>query len=400
MAELEKRGLGKSTVQYKLRDWVFSRQHYWGEPIPIIHCPEHGAVPVPEDQLPVELPYVEKYQPTGTGESPLAAITDWVNTTCPICAKPAKRETDTMPNWAGSSWYFLRYTDPKNALAFADQKKLKYWLPVDLYEGGMEHTTLHLLYSRFWHKFLFDEGLVPTAEPYAKRRSHGIVLAEDGRKMSKSFGNVINPDAVIKEYGADTLRIYEMFMGPFEDAIPWSTKGIVGVRRFLEKVWRLQEKSQSDTASADLTRLLHRTIKKVGDDLEAFKFNTAVSALMILANVFDKERALHHLSFFVFVRLLKPFAPHLAAELLERHFPGKIEGDVWPPYDARLLVSDTVTVIVQVNGRRRGQISLPRHASEAEAVAAARQSPGVKKYVPGEPKRVVYVPDKLLNLVV
>ncbi len=401
IADLEKRELGKAAIQYKLRDWVFSRQHYWGEPIPIIHCPEHGAVSVPEDQLPLELPHVEKYQPTDTGESPLAAMTDWVNTICPTCGKPAKRETDTMPNWAGSSWYFLRYTDPKNDGAFAEPKKLKYWLPVDLYEGGMEHTTLHLLYSRFWHKFLFDEGLVPTPEPYAKRRSHGLVLAEDGRKMSKSFGNVINPDELVEKFGADSLRLYEMFMGPFEDAIPWSTQGLIGVRRFVEKVWRLQFRpAASGEPPKHLTRLLHQTIRKVSDELEAMKFNTVVSSLMILANALDKESTLPRDLFLTFLRLLNPLAPHLAAELWER-VTGKAPDSattVWPTYDPALAAEDEVEFVIQIAGKRRESIRLPAAATEADVLAAALASERVKKYLSGKPSRTVFVPGKLLNL--
>lgn len=396
IAELEKRRLGKSAVQYKLRDWVFSRQHYWGEPIPVVHCPKDGVVPVPEDQLPVELPHVEKYQPTDTGESPLAAITDWVNTTCPTCGGRAKRETDTMPNWAGSSWYFLRYLDPQNDKVFADPKKLKDWLPVDIYNGGREHTTLHLLYSRFWYKFLFDQGHVPTSEPYAHRHSHGLVLAEDGQKMSKSRGNVVNPDDVITEHGADSLRLFEMFMGPFEDAIPWSTKGLIGMRRFVERVWRLAERPVADAASVELTRHLHRTIQKVSADLEAFKFNTAVAALMILAKAFGESNTLHQPSFITFVTLLLPFAPHVSSELLERFGQDPLTVR-WPVADRKLAAEERVTIVIQVAGKRRDAIRVPKGSDEATVRTAALALASVRRHVPTVPARVVFVPDRLIN---
>ncbi|PIZ68700.1 MAG: leucine--tRNA ligase, partial [Candidatus Portnoybacteria bacterium CG_4_10_14_0_2_um_filter_44_20] len=320
---LEERGLGKKKVEYKLRDWIFSRQHYWGEPIPIIHCEKCGstsspqAVPVPEKDLPVKLPYVKNYQPTDTGESPLATIKEWVNVKCPKCKGPAKRETDTMPNWAGSSWYFLRYCDPKNNKAFADYKKLKYWTPVDLYNGGMEHTTLHLLYSRFWHRFLYDLKLVPTPEPYAQRRSHGMVLAEDGQKMSKSRGNVINPDEIIKIYGTDALRIYEMFMGPFDQAISWSQNGLVGCHRFLSRVCNLfNEKRKTAKSNKEIIPKLHQLTKKVSNDLEEMKFNTAIAAFMEFINFWQQpEQALSPKDAEIFLKLLSPFAPHLAEEL-------------------------------------------------------------------------------------
>jgi leucyl-tRNA synthetase len=414
VAELAKRGVGKFAVQYKLRDWVFSRQHYWGEPIPVVHCDKCGVVPVPEEQLPIELPHVEKYQPTDTGESPLANVTDWVNTTCPNCGGKAKRETDTMPNWAGSSWYFLRYCDPHNDREFADMKKLKYWLPVNLYNGGMEHTVLHLLYSRFWHKFLFDEGLVPTSEPYAHRHSHGIVLAEDNQKMSKSRGNVINPDDYIREYGADSLRMYEMFMGPFEDMIPWSSRGIVGVNRFLMRVHQVYSALAREKAGLkDVLHSveIHRTIKKVGEDLESLKFNTAVSELMRCFNDRDFApkvnqhgepegqdvdlEALKH-----FLVALFPFAPHLASELWERMFGGEISKEAWPTYEPGKLIADTITLVLQVNGKIRASILVPAGLEEAEAVKLARAEANVAKYLASEPKKVIYVKGKLINFVV
>ncbi|PIR92071.1 hypothetical protein COU01_03755, partial [Candidatus Falkowbacteria bacterium CG10_big_fil_rev_8_21_14_0_10_44_15] len=348
---------GKMKVQYKLRDWIFSRQHYWGEPIPMVYCEQCGWIPVPEKDLPVELPNIEHYEPTDTGESPLAGIKDWVNTECPRCGGPAKRETDTMPNWAGSSWYFLRYCDPKNNKAFADAVKLKYWLPVDLYNGGMEHTTLHLLYSRFWNKFLYDCGLVPVSEPYARRVSHGMVLAADGKKMSKSLGNVINPDEVVTNVGADSLRLYEMFMGPFADTIPWSMEGVKGVRRFLEKIWNLGNVSLGFKTQANeketINRNLHKTIKKITDDIENMKFNTAVSAMMIFVNEAQAEGlAKDELEKFLIV--LAPFAPHLAEELWSRlGHKQSIFKEKWPVYDANLTKDEIVRLAIQVNGKLR-----------------------------------------------
>ncbi len=414
VADLQQRGLGKPAVQYRLRDWVFSRQHYWGEPIPIIHCPEHGAVPVPDDQLPVELPYVEKYQPTGTGESPLASISEWVNTPCPTCGKPAKRETDTMPNWAGSSWYFLRYCDPKNTKSFADRKKLAYWMPVDLYNGGMEHTVLHLLYSRFWHKFLYDQGLVPQSEPYQHRHSHGIVLGEDGRKMSKSFGNVVNPDDLVREYGADSLRLYEMFMGPFEDMIPWSTRGIVGVHRFLDRVCKvlsgIAEQKDRLRDVPGMSKAIHKTVKKVTDDINAFRFNTVVSTLMEFFNQRDFAPKLNAQGEFEggsvdfdaikkFLLLLSPSAPHLAAELWERLFAGDITTTPWPTYDQSMLRESTITLIVQVNGRVRAKISAPVDTQQDAAVELALAQENVKKFIKGKPRQVIFVSGRLINLI-
>lgn len=406
-AWLEEKGVGKKSVTYKLRDWIFSRQHYWGEPIPIIHCPVHGAVAVPEKDLPVELPYVKKYEPTDTGESPLANIPDFVNVKCPACGKPAKRETDTMPNWAGSSWYYLRYCDPHNDKKFADKKKLDYWLSVDLYNGGMEHTTLHLLYSRFWHKFLFDQGLVPEPEPYKKRVSHGMILGEDGRKMSKSFGNVANPDDLTREYGADSLRVYEMFMGPYEDMIPWSTRGIIGVHRFLQSAWDLfenapQEKSKKDPAGIE--QVVHATIASVTKDIDTMRFNTAVSLLMILVNTLkaapyasaEQEKWAKQ----SLLQLLYPFAPHLASELWEKKFGGNIADEPWPVADESKRKKSSFTLVVQVNGKVRAKLSVPSDIDETEATKAALAEPNVRKYVWGEPKKVVFVPGRLVNILV
>ena len=404
---LEKKKLGRKTIQYKLRDWVFSRQHYWGEPIPIIHCQSCGTVPVPEKDLPVELPYVERYQPTGTGESPLADISDWVNVVCPECGGAARRETDTMPNWAGSNWYYMRYCDPNNDEALADKKKLKYWMPVDWYNGGFEHTTLHLLYSRFWYKFLYDIGVAPNPEPYKKRTSHGIVLAEDGRKMSKSFGNVVNPDDIVKTYGADTLRIYEMFMGPFDQGISWNTQGVKGVFRFLERVWRLNSKIKSQKSKLQLKnqkleRLIHKTIKKIDEDLENTKFNTAVSALMILVNEMEKEQAIPITYYQSLLILLSPFAPHITEELwYQLGHEDSIHNQVWPKYDSKLVKEETITLIVQINGKVRDKIEVEADISEEKAKKLTLEREKVKKWIEGkETKKIVFVPGKLINIVV
>jgi len=397
---------GRKTVQYKLRDWIFSRQHYWGEPIPIIHCSKCGAMAVPEKDLPVELPYVKKYQPTETGESPLAAIKSWLKVKCPQCHGPAQRETDTMPNWAGSSWYFLRYLDPNNDKKFADFKKLKYWLPVDLYNGGMEHTTLHLLYSRFWHKFLYDLKLVPTAEPYQRRYSHGVVLAEDGRKMSKSFNNVIRPDEVIKEYSADTLRAYEMFMGPFDQAINWSTKGVQGCYRFLNRVWQLfnQPKKIAKKTDKELLSKLHQLIKKVSQDLESMKFNTAIAAFMEFINAWtEDERTLAKKEAEIFLRLLAPFAPHLCEELWEKFAKHhkSIFLEKWPQYDEKLIEEEAWQLIIQINGKLRDKIKVQKGASEKEIKELALSQEKVKKWLDNQqPKKIIYIPNRLINLVV
>lgn len=404
---LETRGKGKAAVNYKLRDWVFSRQRYWGEPIPLVHCEEEecspetgGWVAIPEDELPVILPEVEKYEPTDSGESPLAGATDWVETMCPECGGPARRETDTMPNWAGSSWYFLRYIDPKNSEAFADKKKLDYWMPVDWYNGGMEHTTLHLLYSRFWNKFLHDRGHVPVSEPYAKRTSHGLILAEDGSKMSKSKGNVVNPDDTVNEFGADTLRVYEMFIGPFGGAVPWSTNGISGVRRFLDRVVRLAD-IVKDSESDAVTRVLHQTIKKVTTDIEKMRFNTAVAQMMTFVNVVMENGGITKESLLTFLRVLGPFAPHVANELHEQlGGNGFVESQAWPSFDEKLAAEKEVKIAIQVNGKLRGTITVAAGAAEQDVVASAKQEENVAKYLEGEPKKTIFIAGKLVNFVV
>lgn len=412
---LEKQGFGEMTVQYKMRDWIFSRQHYWGEPIPIIHCEKCGTVPVPEKDLPVKLPFVKKYEPTKTGESPLAAITEWVNVKCPKCKGSAKRETDTMPNWAGSSWYFLRYIDPKNKKSFADFKKLKYWLAparrslgvggVDLYNGGMEHTTLHLLYSRFWHKFLYDIKLVPTSEPYAARRSHGMVLAADGRKMSKSFGNVINPDEIVKQFGADTLRMYEMFMGPFDQTISWNTQGVVGLSRFLNRIWQLREKikiSGKISYPAECETILHQSIKKISEDLDDMKFNTAVSQLMILVNDIETREKLPVVVYKTFLKLLAPFAPHIAEELWQQLGHKKsIHLEKWPEYDSRLIKEERFDLVIQINGKFRDKVSVSREITEKEAVELAVSQEKIKNWLKDKKViKIIFVPGKLINIVI
>lgn len=397
---------GRPTVTYKLRDWVFSRQRYWGEPIPVIHCDKCGAVPVPETALPVVLPVVKSYNPTDTGESPLAKISKWVNTKCPQCKGSARRETDTMPNWAGSSWYYLRYIDPKNKKALADPKLLKSWLPVDWYNGGMEHTTLHLLYSRFWHKFLYDIGVVPTHEPYRKRTSHGLILAHGGVKMSKSKGNVVNPDDIVKTYGADTLRLHEMFLGPFEESVAWSTESILGPRRFLEKVWRLQKNVQSRTPAQESPKerevLLHKTIKKVTEDIESMSFNTAVSQMMILANEMERADAVSPEEYETLLRLLAPFAPHVTEELWHmRGHKTSIHRESWPSWDEAKIAEREVRIVVQINGKVRGSFSATAGISQEDAVERAHADSRIESWLHDKKvQRIVYVKDKLLNFVV
>jgi leucyl-tRNA synthetase len=394
---------GQKKITYKLRDWIFSRQRYWGEPIPMIHCPDCGWVPVPEKELPIKLPDVKNYKPTDTGESPLAKIKSFVETKCPQCKGPAKRETDTMPNWAGSSWYFLRYLDPKNKKKFADPKKLKYWMPVDWYNGGMEHTTLHLLYSRFWHKFLYDLKLVPQSEPYKKRTSHGLILAGGGEKMSKSKGNVVNPDDIVTQFGADTLRVYEMFIGPFGQAVAWSTDGIVGPRRFLERIWKLQEKVIKKTAeNKKLESALHRAIKKVTEDIEVMQFNTAISALMILSNEMEKNSEISSSVYETFLQLLAPFAPHITEELWsELGHKKSIHLEAWPKFDLKKLADEEVTIVVQVNGKVRGEFTGSPSISEQEVKTKAQGLTEVKKWTDGkEVIRVIFVPGKLVNFVI
>ena len=403
---LEKKRVGRKKNAYHLRDWIFSRQHYWGEPIPIIHCKKCGVVPVAEKDLPVELPYLEKYEPSGTGESPLAKVESWVNVNCPKCGGKARRETDTMPNWAGSNWYFLRYLDPHNDSRIADPKLMKYWMPIDLYQGGFEHTTLHLLYSRFVYKFLYDIGVVSTPEPYAKRRSHGIVLGPDGRKMSKSFGNIINPDDITRKFGADTLRIYEMFMGPFSETIAWSEEAVEGLFRFLKRVWQLAKTKVSDKkTSADLLAKLNKTIKKVDEDLEDMKFNTAVAAMMELVNKWQEDKqGLNKEELRTFLLLLAPFAPHLAEELWSSlGNKTSIHATAWPKFDSKFLVETEITIAVQINGKLRDTIKAKseKRKAKSEIEQMARESAKVKKYLENQRvKKVIYVEGKIINFVV
>ena len=410
---------GKMVTKFKLRDWVFSRQRYWGEPIPVVNCENCGLVPVKEKDLPVKLPPVKSYKPTDSGESPLAGILKWVNTKCPKCGGKAKRETDTMPNWAGSSWYYLRYTDSKNKKEFASKKNLKYWTPVDWYNGGMEHTTLHLLYSRFWHKFLFDLKLVPTVEPYKKRTSHGMILGEGGVKMSKSLGNVVNPDEIVKTYGADTLRVYEMFIGPFEDTAVWNTESIIGSRRFIEKVWRIGEKVLKQKNSSGLTllrvpggthtvsnssvvKILNKTIKKVGEDIEAMRFNTAISAMMILATEMEKTEFVDKDDFKKFLKILAPFAPHIAEDIWHSLGEKKsINISIWPKYDEMQIIDDEVKIAVQVNGKTRAEIIITASMKEDEIKEFALKEKNVISWIENkEIKRVIYVPGRIINIVV
>ncbi|MBX4200016.1 class I tRNA ligase family protein [Candidatus Parcubacteria bacterium] len=394
---------GTLVTKFKLRDWVFSRQRYWGEPIPVILCEKCGVVPVPESDLPVELPVVEKYEPGPDGESPLANVETWVNVKCPKCESPAKRETDVMPNWAGSSWYFLRYADPENDKEFASKKALKYWMPVDWYNGGMEHTTLHLLYSRFWNKFLYDLKLVPTDEPYKKRTSHGLILAEGGEKMSKSKGNVINPDTIVKRFGADTLRLYEMFMGPFDQAIAWSEDALVGPYRFIERVWKLKDKVSTDKVRISEESIIHlnQTIKKVSDDIETMNFNTAISTLMIHVNSVEKQSFISSMEYKVILKLLATFAPHVTEELWSSiGEKNSIHTESWPEFDEKKLEGKDVTIVVQVNGKTRATIVLDKSTDESQVKTLALDIPEVKKWLNGAtPQRIVVVPGRLVNIV-
>lgn len=396
---LEEKGIGTKKTNFKLRDWVFSRQRYWGEPIPIVKCGRCGYVPLDESELPLELPEVESYMPTDNGDSPLAAMTDWVNTTCPCCGGPAKRETDTMPQWAGSSWYFLRYTDPHNKEELAGKEALKYWLPVDWYNGGMEHTTLHLLYSRFWHKFLYDQKAVPCPEPYQKRTSHGMILGANGEKMSKSRGNVVNPDDIVREYGADTLRTYEMFIGAFDLSAAWSEDGVKGCRRFLERVWKLQDiLTEGDSYSADLETKMHQTIKKVSQDYENLKYNTAIAAMMALINEFYKKNAVGRAEFKTLLTLLNPVAPHITEELWQRNgFEGRLYQAAWPEYDEEKTVESTVEIAVQINGKIKTLIKVSADIGKEEAVAAGKEALGDK--LTGNIVKEIYVPGRLINIV-
>jgi len=403
-AWLEENKLGKKKVNFKMRDWIFSRQRYWGEPIPVVHCEKCGAVGVPEEQLPVRLPEVENYEPTGTGESPLAAIVDWVNTTCPKCGGPAKRETNTMPQWAGSSWYYLRYIDPKNDKQLIDQQLEKDWMPVDLYVGGAEHATRHLLYARFWHKFLFDIGVVTTSEPFKRLMHVGLILAEDGRKMSKRWNNVINPDEVIQHFGADSMRLYEMFMGPFSQSIAWSTNGVVGTRKFLEKVWKLQSiiNIQYLTDNKKIQTLLHKTIKKVSEDIENFRFNTAISQLMILVNSLEKAQSISVTDYQLLITILSPFAPHLAEELWQKlGNEQSIFLQKWPVADEKYLKDEEIEMVIQVNGKIRERLMVATDVTEDEIKETALENEKVKKFIEGkEIKKIIFVPEKLINIVV
>ena len=398
---LEEKGIGHEKVNYKLRDWVFSRQRYWGEPIPLVHCDKCGWVPLPEEQLPLLLPEVSSYEPTDNGESPLATMTDWVNTTCPCCGGPAQRETDTMPQWAGSSWYFLRYMDPHNDKALASQEALRYWGQVDWYNGGMEHTTLHLLYSRFWHKFLYDLGVVPYAEPYHKRTSHGMILGEGGEKMSKSRGNVVNPNDVVAQYGADTMRMYIMFIGDFEKAAAWSYNAVKGCKRFLDRIWNLAEQvTPAEAYGKENEALLHKTIKKVSDDIENMKFNTAIAALMTLTNQFY-DKGVNQAEFRTMLQLLSPFAPHMADELWERFgWEGMASTSAWPAYDESKTVASEVTIAVQVGGKLKTTVTVATDSDQDAVLAAVTAEAKIAKLMEGkELVKVIHVPNKLVNLI-
>ena len=401
---LEETGIGHRKVNYKLRDWVFARQRYWGEPIPIVHCEKCGYVPIDESELPLVLPQVDSYEPTDNGESPLSKMTDWVNTTCPKCGGKAMRETDTMPQWAGSSWYFLRYMDPHNDESFASKEALNYWHQVDWYNGGMEHTTLHLLYSRFWHKFLYDIGQVPTAEPYAKRTSHGMILGENGEKMSKSRGNVVNPDDVVNEFGADTLRLYEMFIGDFEKAAPWSNAGIKGCRRFIERYWNLQSiLVDGEAIRPEMENSFHKAIKKVSYDIENLKFNTAIAALMALMNVIAEKGSINKAELSVFTMLLNPFAPHVTEEVWSemKLGEGMVTEQAWPKYDESKCKDDVIEIVVQVNGKVRTRLSVAADIQKDDAIALAKAEDRIAAEINGKNiVKEIYVPGKLVNIVV
>ena len=401
---LTSEGKGHSKVNYKLRDWVFSRQRYWGEPIPMVYCEKCGYVPIDEKDLPLRLPMVESYEPTDNGESPLAKMTDWINTTCPCCGGKAKRETDTMPQWAGSSWYYLRYMDPHNKNAIASKEALNYWSPVDWYNGGMEHTTLHLLYSRFWHKFLYDIGVVPTPEPYAKRTSHGMILGENGEKMSKSRGNVVNPDEIVDEYGADTMRLYEMFIGDFEKAAPWSKASIRGCRRFVERYWNLQSVLiDGDKIRPELESAFNKAIKKVGEDIENIKFNTAIATLMALINDISNVKSINKEELRIFSILLNPFAPHVTEEVYEacKLGNGILAEAEWPEYDESKCVDESVEIVVQVNGKIKAKLNIPVDADKDAVLDLAKNDENVKKAIDGmKIIKEIVVPKKLVNLVV
>ncbi|MBC3889866.1 leucine--tRNA ligase [Acetobacterium paludosum] len=400
---LEKENLGKKTINYKMKDWAFNRQRYWGEPIPIIHCPKCGMVPVPENELPLELPIVESYEPTDNGKSPLANIPEWYETTCPVCGGPAERETDTMPQWAGSSWYFLRYFDNENDEAFASEEKMKYWLPVDWYNGGMEHVTRHLLYSRFWHQFLYDIGCVPTREPYAKRTAQGLILGNDGDKMSKSKGNVVNPNEIIDAFGADTLRTYILFIGDYEKSAPWSDNGAKGCRRFLDRVWKLQDMvSEEEGYGKVLETAIHKTIKKVNNDYEEMKYNTAIAALMTLLNDFNKAGIITKAGLKTFILLLYPVAPHITSEIWQNmKMGGTLDEAAWPQYDESKTVDNVIEMAVQINGKVRGTITLPVDADTETAREIALNQENILAYTQGKTiVKEIYVPGKIFNIVV
>ena len=400
---LTEKGIGSVKTNYKLRDWVFSRQRYWGEPIPMVYCEKCGYVPLPESELPLVLPNVDSYEPTDNGESPLAKMTDWVNTTCPHCGAPAKRETDTMPQWAGSSWYFLRYCDPHNENELASKEALEYWCPIDWYNGGMEHTTLHLLYSRFWHKFLYDIGVVPNPEPYSKRTSHGMILGENGEKMSKSRGNVVNPDEIIENYGADTMRVYEMFIGDFEKAAPWSQSSIKGSKRFLDKVWALADIITDENGyRKEVEAEFHRTIKKVTEDIEGLKMNTAIAALMSLLNTVQATGKITRDEYKTFIILLNPFAPHITEELWTIcGFNGMLNETVWPSYDEAKCVDSNVEIVVQINGKIKARLNVAADITATDAIALAKENSAISAEISGKAiVKELYVPKKLVNIVV
>lgn len=403
IAYLEEKGLGTPKTNFKLRDWVFSRQRYWGEPIPMVYCEKCGWQPLSEEELPLRLPEISDFEPGEGGESPLARLTDWVNTTCPCCGGPAKRETDTMPQWAGSSWYFLRYMDPNNSEALVSPEAAKYWGPIDWYNGGMEHTTLHLLYSRFWNKFLYDIGVVPFSEPYKKRTSHGMILGENGEKMSKSRGNVVNPDDVVNEFGADTMRLYEMFIGDFEKAAPWNTASVKGCKRFLDRVWNLQEMlTDSMEYSKELESVMHRTIKKVTEDIDALKLNTAIAAMMSLINEFYDKKSVTRGELKTLVTLLNPFAPHITEEIWQQQgFEGQIAHTQWPVFDPEKCVDKTVELVVQVNGKVRAKLEVPADIAKQDALRLAKENSAVAALLEGKTvAKEIFVPGKLVNIAV
>ena len=400
---IEKNNLGQKKVNYKLRDWVFSRQRYWGEPIPMIYCETCGWVPVPEEELPLKLPEVKDYEPGENGESPLSKLTEWINTKCPCCGKPAKRETDTMPQWAGSSWYFLRYMDPKNDKELASKEAMEYWGPVDWYNGGMEHTTLHLLYSRFWYKFLYDIGVVPTKEPYSKRTSHGIILGSNGEKMSKSKGNVVNPDDIVRDFGADTLRVYEMFLGPFDQTAPWSMDSVRGCSKFLDRVWNLQEiLVDGDEYSPEFEKMMHKSIKKISSDIEEMKFNTAVATFMTMLNEFVKQKRINRAEYKTFLKLLNPFAPHITEEIFEKIGEQKtISESEWPKYDEEKTIDEEIELPVQVNGKLKGLVTIEKDASSENVKEKVYKLETIQKILSEkEVIKEIYVKEKIYNIVV